>query len=80
MTKKNLNGMVEKIEIRGKRIGIADNFGKVAVLNLRELVEKQDQSKHDEVVSQLQNKGYKIIYNSAEKPKKLVRNGVYDIL
>ncbi len=80
MTNKNLKGIVEEIEIRGKRIGIIDNLDKIAVLNPRELVRKQDQLKYDEMVSQLQNKGYKIIYNSAEKPKKLARNKMYDIL
>lgn len=76
----NLKDMVKEVKIRDKLVGIADSFGKVAVLTPRELISRQDQKRHDELVSEFQNKGYKVIYTPSEKPKELSRDSMYDTL
>lgn len=79
MAFRNLKGIVEKVEIRGRMIGIADIICKIAVLSPKESVRKQEQLEYDRLVSELQNKGYKILNSSSEKPKKLAGNKFYDI-
>jgi len=71
---------LKEVEIGGERVGFSDDFGKVAVLHPRELVERDHQPMYDQKVHQLEDEGYKVIYTPTEKPKKLSRRQAYDIL
>jgi len=75
-----VNNILKEITIKEERVGFVDDFGKVAVLNPKELVEREHQPMYDQKIRQLEDKGYKVIYTSAEKPKKSSRDQVYDIL
>ena len=71
---------LKEVRIGNERVGFSENFGKVAVLSPKVLVERGHQQMYDRTVHQLKNQGYKVIYTSTEKPKELSRKRVYDIL
>lgn len=75
-----VKNILKEIKIEEKRVGFVDEFGKIAVLNPKELIEREQRPKYEQKVHQLAERGYKVIYTSAEKPKKLSRKRVYDIL
>lgn len=70
----------KEINIGEERIGLQNAFFKLVLLNPRSMINKEQISDYDEVVSQLKNKSYKISYTSAEKSEKLSREKFYDIL
>ena len=71
---------LREVRIGDEKIGFSEDFGKIAVLNPKKLVEREHRPMYDRKVHQLENQGYKLIYTPAEKHKKLSRQRVYDIL